>query len=178
MMRRVFALAAAIVLGATVSGSGLAAAGSAKLSFSGDFVQLAGDGTVMGRIVAELGLPSEQNLVPGTYDFQGAPGNWVRESHAVIGHTAYWYDPGHEGGSDVAYGEGVECAFFGVGDATCHEWAVMFIDVRDAAVPNQVAFSIVRDANGAFDFNTETGQAWWYTVGRGDFVMHGTFPIG
>ena len=177
-MRRALALVAAVVLGASVAGSGLAAAGTTKLSFTGDFVQLADDGTVMGRITAQLGQPTEQQLVPGSYDFSGAPGNGVLESHAVIGHTAFWYDPGHEGGADVAYGEGVECVFFGVGDSTCHEWAVMFIDVRDGSVPNQVAFSIVRDAAGAFDFNTETGQAWWYNVGRGDFVMKGEFPIG
>lgn len=177
-MRRTLALAAAIVLGASLAGSSLAVEGSAKLSFTGDFVQIGDDGTVMGRIVAQLGQPTQQHLVPGSFDFQGAPGNGVRESHAVIGATSFWYDPNHEGGSDVAYGEGVECVFFGVGDSTCHEWAVMFIDVRDQAVPNQVAFSTVKDANGAFDFSLDTGQAWWYTVGRGDFVMRGTFPLG
>jgi hypothetical protein len=177
-MRRPIALAAAVVLAASLAGSSVASTSASKLRFTGDFVQLSDAGEAMGRITAQLFEPTQQQLVPGSYDFVGAPGNGVRESHAVIGHTAFWFDPGHEGGSNVAYGDGVECVFFGVNDSVCHEWAVMFIDPVDGSVPNQVAFSIVRDASGAFDFNTETGMAWWYTVGHGDWEMKGDFPVG
>ena len=177
-MRRMSALVAAVVLGVSLAGSSLAAA-PVKHGFTGDFAQLAEDGTVTGWVVAQLGQPSDQHLVPGTFDYTGAPGTWVRESHTVIATTSYWYDPGHEGGSNVAYADGVECIYLGVGDASCHEWAVMFIDPVDGSKPNQIAYSHVRDGSGAFDFNPETGQAWWFTVGRGDFVLKGTpYPVG
>jgi hypothetical protein len=53
----------------------------------------------------------------------------------------------------------------------------MFIDVLDASKPDQVAFSIHRGEDGEFDFNPETGPAWWYTVGSGAFKMLGEFPV-
>ncbi|HET9522175.1 MAG TPA: hypothetical protein VFO73_14095, partial [Candidatus Limnocylindrales bacterium] len=108
-MRRPIALAAAVLLAASLAGSSVASTSASKLRFTGDFVQLSDAGEAMGRITAQLFEPTQQQLVPGSYDFVGASGNFVRESHAVIGHTAFWFDPGHEGGSNVAYGDGVEC---------------------------------------------------------------------
>lgn len=173
-MRRMFAVAAAVILTAGLAGSSLASTPSPKLGFIGNFVELS-DGTNLGRITAQLSEPTEQNLVPGTFEFIGAPGYFIRESHAVIGHTAFWFDPNHDGGSNVAYGDGVECVFFGVNDSDCHEWAVQFVDPVDPSIPNQVAFSLTRDASGAFDFGE---GSFWYTVGRGDWVMKGQFPVG
>jgi hypothetical protein len=177
-MRRLLALLAAVVLAASLASSSLASTSTPKLGFVGDFVQLSDTGEVMGRITAQLAEPTEKQLVPGSHDFVGAPGNYVRESHAVIRSTGFWYDPQPGLEANVAYGDGVECVWFGVNDTVCHEWAVMFVDYVDASVPNQVAYSIVRDADGNWDFTPNPETAWWYTVGNGEFVMKGTFPLG
>ncbi len=177
-MRRIISLLAAVVLTASLAGSSLAADAKPALGFTGNFAELDADGNVLGMINARLSVPTDQDLVPGEFSFVGAPGYFVREAHTIIAGTGYWFDKGHEGGANVAYADGVECTYTGVGDTDCHEWAVMFIDPLDRTRPNQVAFSHVRDASGAFDFDEATGQARWFNVGAGAFEMRGTFPEG
>jgi hypothetical protein len=171
-MRRLAALLAAIALTASLAGSSLAATGPEKNSFVGDFDQVDESGLVYGHITAQLRVPTWQRLVPGSYDFKGAPDNpfGIRESHAQIGHVGFWFDPNHPEpgglGSNVAFGEGVECVYFEPGNTACHEFAVMFIDPLDPALPNQVAFANAHDPeSGEWDF------AYWYLVGDGDFVL-------
>jgi hypothetical protein len=172
VMRRVAALLAAIALTASLAGSSLAATSPTRNSFIGDFDQVDENGLVYGHITSQLQMPTAQRLVPGSYDFRGSPDNpfGIRESHAQIGHAGFWFDPNHPEpggqGSNVAFGEGVECVYFEPGNTACHEFAVMFIDPLDPALPDQVAF-----ANG---HDPETGEwdfAYWFLVGKGDFVL-------
>jgi hypothetical protein len=169
-MRRVLALIAAIVLVGSLAGSSLAA-GTPQNSFTGDFDLMAEDGPLLGHVTAKLFEPTDQRLVPGAYDFMGAPSNWIRESHAQIGGIDFWYDPNHEPngaairGANVAFGWGVECIYVGPGDSICHDFAVMFIDNVDPSVPNQVAFANSKLDNGEFDFQ------YWQVAGKGSFVL-------
>jgi hypothetical protein len=59
-----------------------------------------------------------------THDFTGAPGNGILESHGQFAYADFWYDPNHpfagSGGSNVAYGEGAECMYFGPNAQACH----------------------------------------------------------
>jgi len=95
----------------------------------------------------------------------------VRESHAQLGGTDFWYDPNHEPegaailGATVAFGWGVECAYLGPNDAVCHDFAVMLIDDVDPSVPNEAAFANSKLENGDWDFQ------YWQVVGNGDFVV-------
>jgi hypothetical protein len=170
-MRRVASLIAALVLVASPAGSSLAAGPVGASSFSGSFELLAEDGTLLGHATAKLFQATDQRLVPGSYDFIGAPSNWIRESHAQIGGTAFYHDPHHwpngatYPGADVAYGWGVECIYSEPGNAICHDFAVMFIDNLDPSVPNQVAFANSKLENGEFDF------LYWQVAGKGGFVL-------
>lgn len=167
--RRSLALIAGLVLVATATASSLAAA---KNHFSGDFDLLTGDGVTAGHVTAQLFDPTEARLVPGSYDFAGVPGWGIREAHSQLGVVQWWYDANHPepglGGSNVAFAEGVECLYFGPNDTFCHAFAVMFIDVLDPSLPNQVAFADHR-------LNGDPGAEWefdmWFTVGAGDFVL-------
>jgi hypothetical protein len=169
-IRRLIGLIGAVALLAAIGGSSLVTAAT-RNSFTGDFdLVYEGTSTIQGRVKATTFEPTSQRLVPGFFDFKGAPDFFVRETHALISGVDYWHDANHPepgvGGSNVAFAEGVECYYIAVGDAGCHEWAVMFIDVLDSSYPDQVAFAVSR--------NPETGE-WnfdnWMWVGRGDFSV-------
>lgn len=170
-MRRLLPLLTTVGLVASLAASSVAAAPVVpRNSFIGDFELVdGGSGAVVGRITAQLSLPTDQRLVPGRYDFYGAPGNWIRESHSQIGSVQFWFDPNNPapglGGSNVAFAEGVECLYLNPGDSRCHEFAVMFVDDLDPALPDQVAFANRNPDTGDWDFN------WWYQVGKGAFVV-------
>jgi prepilin-type processing-associated H-X9-DG protein len=168
-LRRASSALVAVGLLAALVGAGSASAAT-RNSFVGDFELIdGGSGAVVGRVTAQLGDPTSQRLVPGTYDFKGAPGNAIAESHAQLGHVGWWFDPNHPapgaGGSNVAFADGVECLYFGANDAFCHEFAVMFIDDINPAFPDQVAFADHRGEGGDWEFT------YWFLVGRGDFVL-------
>lgn len=171
-MRRVLALLAAVGLVASLAASSVAAAPTVpRNSFVGDFALLdEGTGAVVGYVTAQLSPATDQRLVPGHYDFYGVPGNWILESHSQIGRVDFWFDPDNPGpglgGSNVAFAEGVECLYLNPGDSICHEFAVMFIDDLDPALPDQVAFANRNPSTGDWDFN------WWYHVGKGSFVLN------
>jgi hypothetical protein len=170
-VRRITSLFAALVLVGSLAGSSLAAGSPPKNSFTGDFDLMAEDGTLLGHATARLFEPTDQRLVPGAYDFMGAPSNWIRESHAQIGGKAFYNDPDHwpNGaafpGANVAYGWGVECVYGEPGNTFCHDFAVMFIDNLDPSVPNQVAFANSKLETGEFDFQ------YWQVAGKGSFVL-------
>ncbi len=163
-MRRFLALLSACALVASVAVSSVTAA-PARNGFVGAFELRAGDtGVLLGRVGAVLWEPTATRLVPGTYDFWGAPGNWIRESHAQLGLVDFYFDPLHEGGSNVAFAEGVECIYIAPNDSTCGPFAVMFIDPLDPARPNQVAFANSK-VDGNWDF------VFWHVAGRGIFAL-------
>ena len=166
-MRRLLALMAAIALVASLSVSSVAAGSRERASsFHGDF-NLAEEwtGRVVGRISADLSMPTDRQLVPGHYDFDGARGNAILESHSQIGNALFWYDANNQpGGSNVAFGEGVECIYFGPNNTGCGPFAVMFVDNLDPAIPDQVAFANSKDANGWV-------FSYWYHVGKGSFKL-------
>jgi hypothetical protein len=139
----------------------------ALVSLVGNFDLIDGlSGELLGHASVRLATPTARQLVPGSFDFVGAPSNPIRESHAQIGNVYAWYDPGHEGGSNVVLAEGVECIYFAPNQTGCHTWAAMFIDVLDPSRPNQVAFAIERDpTTGDWLMN------WWQLVGKGSFVL-------
>jgi hypothetical protein len=171
-MRRVAALLMAVALVMALGGSSLAGTQTPKPSFVGSFAEVdPADGSINGHITAQLQLATSQGPVPGSFDFNGAPGHWIRESHAQIGRTQFWFDPNAEGGARVAMGEGVECVYFRDGSTGCHTWAVMFIDYVDPTRHDEVAFAVGGDYPGSvWDFQY---LSW---VGKGAFVMRGTFP--
>jgi hypothetical protein len=55
--------------------------------------------------------------------------------------------------------------YFEPGNTACHEFAVMFIDPLDPALPDQVSFANERDEFGDWIWN------WWFNVGNGEFVL-------
>jgi len=163
-MRRIVSLLAALALVAGLAGSSVAASGP-KSSFVGDFDLLTADGTLLGHASAQLFEPTDQRLVPGRYDFKGAADNTIRESHAQIGRVDFWYDDYLRPPTNVAFGEGVECVYYGPNDADCHPWAVMFVDNLDPAARDEVAFAISKLTDGDWDFQ------YWQFVGKGEFVL-------
>lgn len=161
------ALVAVGVLAATIAGGAVTTAAPAS-SFAGDFDVIdPATGAVYGHIVANTSPPTPSRLIPGAYRFVGAPDFFIRETRAQIALVDFWYDPNHpwpdSGGSDVAFAEGVECIYLAPGDARCQPWAAMFIDVRDASLPDQVAFAFSRNDGGEWDFSV------WSEVGNGGF---------
>jgi hypothetical protein len=176
--RRSLAVLGALALVATAATSSLAVSSTPRSSFNGDFdVLLDTDAgkVLLGHATAQLFEPTNQRLVPGTFDFVGAPDNAIRESHAQIGQVDFWDDPDHwssdasSPGATVAFAEGVECVYFEPGVTDCHPWAVMFIDNDDPGARNEVAFAISKVADGE-----HAGQwdfVYWQWVGDGSFVL-------
>jgi hypothetical protein len=170
-MRRVVALLAAVVLTASFAGSSAAATPTPRVnSFVGSF-SLAEEGTwhSWGLVVASLAMPTDQRLVPGTFVQYGSPDNSIRRSEALIGNAHFWYDPnnsnGGKPGANVAFGEGVNCIYWGPNNTTCQPFAVMYIDNIDPTVPNQVAFANHKDDSDNWVFE------YWYWVGPGLFKL-------
>lgn len=149
----------------SLAGSSLAANPAPTSSFTGDFDLYDRDGTLLGHATAQLFEPTDQRLVPGSYDFKAAPDRWFRESHAQIAGTAFWYDPDHEPEgavvpcATVAFGWGVECVYLGPNDAFCQDLAMMFIDNADPSVPNEVAFANSKLENVSGTSSTGRGSA-------------------
>lgn len=166
--KRAAGLVASLVLVAITAGTALGA--GPRSSFNGDFDLLdPATGLVVGHVVAQLGIPSDQKLVAGVHDFVGVPGNWIRETHGQMSYADFWYDPNHpfsgSGGSNVAYGEGVECVYFGPNDTHCNgRWYVMFVDPIDPSFPDQVVYGNRNEAG-------ETTFEAWHEVGRGGFSL-------
>ena len=141
-MRRFVALLSVGILVASLTASSVSAApGAPKNRLVADF-QAISNGVVIGRVSAQLFEPSEQQLVPGHYDFYGAPGSPIRESHAQLSRVEFWYDPaagnpgGWEGpdyGANVAYAEGVMCDYTEPNVPNCHPIYLWFVDVLDPA---------------------------------------------
>lgn len=174
-MRRLVALLSACVLVASVAASSVAAAPAApKNRLVADF-QAVFDGAVIGHVTAQLFEPSERQLVPGFYDFYGAPGWPVRESHAQLGNVSFSYAPNAGGpnyGANVAYAEGVICDYVEPNVPNCHPIYLWFVDVLDPA-----------GRADYLDTNTHTptvgdwdGTSW--AVGSGAFVLNYAGPTG
>jgi hypothetical protein len=164
-MRRFVALASAAMLVASLAGS--AAATSAvpdSSSFVGNFELLNPDGTAAGWAKVEIQMPTQQHLVPGSYDFVGAKSNSIREGHAVLGVAGFWHDSIANGGSNVAYTEGVECLYTDPGAKYCHAFTGMFVDVLDQAAPDYVVFEGQNPDTLAWD-------EFFFHVGKGSFVL-------
>jgi hypothetical protein len=143
-MRRILTVLVAVVLVGWLAGSSLAV--TARSSFHGDFDLLAEDGTVLGHVKADLSEPTDKDLVAGAWDATGAFGAGIRESHAVIGTSAFWYDGTFLGagatipGAYVGRGDGFECVYYGPNQADCHPWAVQYVDNVDPTVRDEVQF--------------------------------------
>lgn len=145
-MRRILALLAALALLGSLAGPSLAADPVQRSFFQGSFELRADDGTLLGHATAQLFEPTDQRLVPGTYDFAGAAGNPIRESHAQIGIAHFWFDPhflptgASTPGAYVGRGEGVECVYVAPNEADCHWWVVQFVESLDPAGLDEVQF--------------------------------------
>ncbi len=167
-MRRFVALLSAGVLVTSLAASSVSAAPAAHTNSLVANFQAIANGVVIGRVSAQLFEPSQQQLVPGHYDFYGAPGWPVRESHAQLGKVMFWYDPNAGGpgyGANVAYAEGVMCDYSEPNVPNCHPIYLWFVDVLDPA--GRVDY---------LDTNTYTptvgdwdGTSW--DVGPGAFVL-------
>lgn len=169
-MRRLVALLFAAVLVASLAASSVAAAPAAPQNrLVANFQAIDGlTNKVIGRVTAQLFEPSERQLVPGSYDFYGAPGWPVRESHAQLGSVGFWYDPnaGGEGyGANVAYAEGVMCDYAEPNVPNCHEIYLWFVDVLDPA--GRPDYLDTNDHNPGSD--PWDGTSWG--VGKGAFVL-------
>jgi hypothetical protein len=172
-VRRSMALLSGGILAASLAASSVSAAPALpRSSLIADF-QAVSDGVVIGRVTARLSVPSEQHLVPGSYDFYGAPGWPVRESHAQLGNVQFAYDPNAGGpgfGANVAYAEGVICDYAEPNVPDCHDIFLWFVDVLDPA--GRADYLDTNAHNPGSD--PWDGTSW--NVGNGAFVL--TFTGG
>jgi hypothetical protein len=177
-MRRVLALVSAVVLVASLAGSAAATpAAPQSSSFVGNFEMITPDGTAAGWANVEIRVATEQSLVPGHYDFRGAKGSPIREGHAVLGVTGFWFDFGHGADSNVAYTEGVECLYTDPGAKDCHAFTGMFVDVIDPAATDWVEFQTQDPNNASHDPNDPTTwDKFLFSVGKGSFVLRCVGP--
>jgi hypothetical protein len=165
-MRRFLALLAAGVLVAGLAASSVAAAGQQLKpnSFVGDFDMIAGDGTVVAHVVANLQEPTDGRLVPGSVDIYWASRD-IRESHAQVLETYFWpLDPEPTEGRQVgAFVYGSLCDYVGPQAGSCQPFAMVFVDTVDKAFRNHVGFSVPG--------STTCCDGAWYDVGRGAFAL-------
>jgi hypothetical protein len=178
-MRRVLALISAVVLVASLAGSAAATpAVPQSSSFVGNFEMInMNDGTAAGWANVEIRVPTDQSLVPGSYDFRGAKGWLIRESHAVLGVAGFWHDSTNQGGSNVAYTEGVECLYTDPGAKYCHAFTGMFVDVLDPAATDWVEFQGQDPNDPSHDLNDPTTwDKFQFFVGKGSFVLRCVGP--
>ncbi len=175
-MRRFVALLSAGVLVASLAASSVSAASAGpKNSLVANFQAIDGQTQkVIGRVTVRLFEPSEQRLVPGSYDFYGAPGYPVRESHAQLGMVRFGYDPtagnpngwaGPNFGANVAYAEGVICDYREPNVPDCHPIYLWFVDVLDPAGRADYLDTNTRNPGG----DPWDGTSW--AVGKGSFVL-------
>jgi hypothetical protein len=163
-VRRTLALIGGLALVGSLAGSSLAASAGPKSFFQGDFDLLAGDGTLLGHATAQLFEPTAQRIVPGSYDFTGAPDNWIRESHMQVGNASFWYDPtflptdATIPGAYVGRAEGVECVYAAPNNADCHWLVVQYVKSADPNGRDEVQFY------GSW------GEATQF-VGKGTFIL-------
>jgi hypothetical protein len=136
-MRTLTALVASMIL-ATAAVAAVSAASTPAASRATIDATVSLDGTVIGTMIADLAMPTNKDLSPGTYHFVGAPDNEIRASESVLGYIDFWRDDNHEGGSDVVYVEGVECLYYGPNASTCAHVRLMFVDIDDPTTPDQV----------------------------------------
>jgi len=178
-MRRFLALLSAGVLVASLAASSVSAAPAApKNSLVASF-QAVSNGVVIGRVTAQLFEPSEQRLVPGSYDFYGVPGYPVRESHAQLGKVSFSYGAGAGNpggwtgdpiGANVAYAEGVICDYAEPNVPNCHPIYLWFVDVVGlGGRADYLDTNIVNPGANPWD-----GTSW--NVGKGSFVLTYTAP--
>lgn len=147
-MRRTPAALAALMLVGSLAGASLATDGVPRSFFQGSFDLLDENGTLLGHATASLFEPTGQRLVPGSYDFKGAPGNpaGILESHAVIGSAHFWFDPlflpngATTPGAYVGRADGVECVYRGPNDTDCHQLGIQYVDNVDPSVLDEVQF--------------------------------------
>lgn len=170
-MRRSAILLAALGLTLSLASPALAAP-PPRPGVTASFAMWSDDLTVFeGHVAATIQVPTTRDYLPGTYDFTGAPTNWIHESHMLVGQVEYWFDETNApGGARVAFAQGVECVYSQVpGDVDCHPNAMMFVDNVDPAIPDQMAFatSMVGDE---WDF------LYWSKVGAG--TLRVTLPAG
>jgi len=172
-MRRLVALLSAVVLVASLAGSAAATpAEPDSSSFVGNFEMINPDGTAAGWANVEIRMPTEQRLVPGHYDFRGVKGWPIREGHAVLGVAGFWYDSTNQGGSNVAYTEGVECLYTDPGAKYCHAFTGMFVDVLDPAAIDWVEFQGQDPSNPNHDPNDPTTwEKFLFYLGKGAFEL-------
>jgi hypothetical protein len=79
----------------------------------------------------------------------------------------------NQGGSNVAYAEGVECLYTEPGAKSCHAFTGMFVDVLDPAATDWVEFQGQDPNNPSHDPNDPT--TWdksQFFVGKGAFVLY------
>ena len=179
-MRRFLALLSAGVLVAGLPASSVAAAGQSEKpnGFAGDFDMVAGDGTVVAHVVANLKEPTDKQLVPGTVDIYWAAGD-VRESHAQIVRAYFWplADEPTEGSQIGTFAYGSLCDYIGPQAGSCQPFAMVFVDTVAKAFRNHVGFSVPG--------TSDCCDGAWYDVGRGDFALkyshptpENTLPVG
>ena len=126
-----------------------ARATTATSSFAGNF-DLLDYGTPprpVGHVAAQLGMPTFDQLVPGSLDITWAPNiadsglGWppqgVRESHARILST--WFSPGSDGFTH-ARAQGVLCDYIGPQDAACRGFQMDFAANDNPKLPDEVGF--------------------------------------
>lgn len=176
-MRRFVALLSAGVLVASLGASSVSATPAApRNSLVANFQAIDGQTReLIGRVTVQLFEPSEQQLVPGFYDFYGVPGYPVRESHAQLGHVAFGYDPaagnpggwtGDDIGANVAYAEGVMCDYAEPNVSNCHDIYLWFVDVLGPGGRADYLDTNTYTPSPPGDWD---GTSW--DVGNGSFVL-------
>ncbi len=171
-MRRFLALLAAAMLVATLSSSASAAPPvSAVNHFVGDFEAIDPEsGMVAGHVVADFAPPSERQVAPGIFQFNGADWYPIKSMRVAAANSLFWIDP--NGGLPHAELAGAACDIFWPGGYTCHEtWTVMFREWPGE--PNSILFSHcwVGPTEWDFSFDTENGCAFLLEVGKGAWVL-------
>lgn len=167
-MKRVSALLAATLfaaagLVASVPPAGTAAAQGESNRFHGNFDLLEYFGTtVVAHIVVDVVEPTEAQLVPGSVDIYWSADSPVRESHGQIVSVGFFTleDDPTEGPQLGVVIEGSLCDYMSPQVGICQPFAMVFVDTVDPAYLNHVSLNVPC-----------CGEAAWFDVGRGAFVM-------
>lgn len=169
-MRKLVALAAAVLLTASLASASVAAAPTSRVNrFVGNFDLVDWDmHTPVAHVVANVGEVTEQNLVGGTVDIYWAAGSpfWAwdsspyftdgrvpRQSHVQVFKVQFAQGDFDTYSTTDVWVSGYLCSYWGPPpadwghfDAACQRVVIDFQQINDAFTPHRVGFSLPDDA--------------------------------